>query len=46
MGSFGAAELLIIAIPGLLVFGVVFLSGFFVGKSVGFKQGLRERRRP
>jgi hypothetical protein len=46
MGNFGVAELLIIAIPGTLVFGVVFFLGFFVGKSVGFRQGLREPRRP
>lgn len=45
MGRVGPAELLILGAVLLSVVAVVFFLGFFVGKGVGFKQGLREAER-
>jgi hypothetical protein len=46
MCNVGVFELILFAFPASVVFVVVFFLGFFAGKSVGFKQGLREPRRP
>lgn len=45
MGRVGPAELLIFGAVLLSVVAVIFFLGFFVGKGVGFKQGLREAER-
>ena len=45
MGRVGPAELLILGAVLLSAVAVIFFLGFFVGKGVGFKQGLREAER-
>ena len=43
--NIGVPELLLLALPLLVSYAVAFGFGFFMGKSIGFKQGLREPRR-
>jgi hypothetical protein len=45
MGRLGLTELSILLVVGLVPFGLAFMFGFFVGKSVGLKEGLREAGR-
>jgi mannose/fructose/N-acetylgalactosamine-specific phosphotransferase system component IID len=40
MFGIGAQELIIIAFPAVVVFCVIFMFGYFVGKHKGFKKGL------
>jgi UPF0716 family protein affecting phage T7 exclusion len=46
MGRLGFSELLVglivLVVPAVVLVGLGFLVGYFVGKGVGFKQGLRE----
>lgn len=39
------SELLILAVPAVIVFGGTFFAGYAMGKGRGFKEGLRERER-
>jgi hypothetical protein len=45
MGNIGPMELLLFGVFALVTYGGTFAFGFFVGKGMGFKQGLREPRR-